>query len=123
MLALTAALVGPHFVDWTSYRADFEREATAVLSRRVTVEGDVTARILPFPSLSFSKVVVAGNHPDEPAMTVETFSMDAELAPFMRGEVLIFDMRLDRPRVTIDMGADGTVDWAIRPSTPFDPGR
>ena len=123
VLALTAALVGPHFVDWTSYRADFEREATAVLGRRVTVEGDVTARILPFPSLSFSKVVVAGNHPDEPAMTVETFSMDAELAPFMRGEVLIFDMRLDRPRVTIDMGADGTVDWAIRPSTPFDPGQ
>ena len=50
VLALSVALVGPHFVDWTSYRAEFEREATAVLGRRVTVEGEVTARILPFPS-------------------------------------------------------------------------
>ena len=27
VLALTVALVGPYFVDWTSYRADFERQA------------------------------------------------------------------------------------------------
>ena len=52
-------------------------------------------------------------------MTVETFSMDAELAPFLRGEVLIFDMRLVRPKVTIDVAEDGTVDWAMRPSSPF----
>ena len=37
VLALTAALVGPYFVDWTSYRADFEREASAILGRKVTV--------------------------------------------------------------------------------------
>ena len=53
-------------------------------------------------------------------MTIETFSMDAELAPFLRGEVLIFDMRLVRPKATIDIAADGAVDWAMRPSSPFD---
>ena len=46
--------------------------------------------------------------------------MDAELAPFLRGEVLIFDMRLVRPKATIDIAADGTVDWTMRPSSPFD---
>nr|WP_149757620.1 AsmA-like C-terminal region-containing protein [Mesorhizobium albiziae] len=119
VLVLTAALVGPYFVNWTSYRADFEREATAILGRRVTVEGGVTARLLPFPSLTFSDVVVAGTTPDKPAVTAETFSMDGELAPFLRGEVLIFDMRLVRPKVTIDVAEDGTVDWAVRPSSPF----
>ncbi len=119
VLALTTALVGPYFVNWTSYRADFEREATAILGRRVTVEGGVTARILPFPSVTFSDVVVAGSRPGEPAVTAETFSMDAELAPFLRGEVLIFDMRLVRPKVAIDVAENGTVDWAVRPSTPF----
>ena len=54
-------------------------------------------------------------------MTIEKFSMDAELAPFMRGEFLIFDMRLVRPKATIDIAADGTVDWTMRPSAPFDP--
>ena len=47
--------------------------------------------------------------------------MDAELAPFMRGEFLIFDMRLVRPKMTVSVDADGKVDWAMRPSSPFDP--
>ena len=46
--------------------------------------------------------------------------MDAELAPFLRGEVLIFDMRLVHPKGVIDIAADGTVDWTMRPSSPFD---
>ena len=120
VLVLCAALVVPYFVDWTGYRAEFEREASAILGRKVTVRGDATARLLPFPSVTFSNVAVAGGPDGQPAMTVETFSMDAELAPFLRGEVLIFDMRLVRPKATIDIAADGTVDWAMRPSSPFD---
>lgn len=120
VLVLCAALVGPYFVDWTGYRAEFEREASAILGRKVTVQGDATARLLPFPSVTFSDVAVAGGPNGQPAMTVETFSMDAELAPFLRGEVLIFDMRLVRPKATIDIANDGTVDWAMRPSSPFD---
>jgi uncharacterized protein involved in outer membrane biogenesis len=120
VLVLCAALVVPYFVDWTGYRAEFEREASAILGRKVTVQGDATARLLPFPSVTFSNVAVAGGPNGQPAMTVETFSMDAELAPFLRGEVLIFDMRLVRPKATIDIAADGTVDWAMRPSSPFD---
>ena len=120
VLVLCAALVGPYFIDWTGYRAEFEREASAILGRKVTVQGDATARLLPFPSVTFSNVAVAGGPEGQPAMTVETFSMDAELAPFLRGEVLIFDMRLVRPKATIDIANDGTVDWAMRPSSPFD---
>ncbi|PBB31728.1 MULTISPECIES: AsmA family protein [unclassified Mesorhizobium] len=123
VLVLCAALVVPYFVDWTGYRADFEREASAILGRKVTVKGDATARLLPFPSVTFSNVEVAGGPGGQPAMTMETFSMDAELAPFLRGELLIFDMRLVHPKATIDVAGDGTVDWAIRPSTPFDPGQ
>ncbi|TGQ44188.1 AsmA-like C-terminal region-containing protein [Mesorhizobium sp. M00.F.Ca.ET.220.01.1.1] len=123
VLVLCAALVVPYFIDWTGYRADFEREASAILGRKVTVKGDATARLLPFPSVTFSNVEVAGGPDGQPAMTAETFSMDAELAPFLRGEVLIFDMRLVHPRATIDVAGNGTVDWALRPSTPFDPGQ
>ena len=119
VLALLAALVVPPFIDWTGYRADFEREASTILGRKVTVKGSATARLLPFPSVTFSDVTVAGGAGGEPAMTVETFSMDAELAPFLRGEVLIFDMRLVQPKAIIGVAADGKVDWAVRPSSPF----
>lgn len=52
-------------------------------------------------------------------MTIEKFSMDAELAPFIRGEILIFDMRLEKPKATVRIDKEGVVDWAIRPRTPF----
>ncbi|BBD38712.1 AsmA family protein [Aminobacter sp. NyZ550] len=120
VLALCAALVGPYFIDWSGYKADFEREASAILGRKVAVQGEVTARILPFPSVTFSDVTVGGGAGGNDAMTVETFSMDAELAPLLSGEFLIYDMRLVRPKAIIDVAADGVVDWAIRPSAPFD---
>ena len=90
---LTAVLVVPYFIDWTSYKAEFEREASRILGRDVVVRGSARARLLPLPSVTFTDVEVAGTKPGEPAITVETFSMDAELAPFLRGELLIFDMR------------------------------
>lgn len=120
VLALTAALVVPYFVDWTGYRADFEREASRVLGRKVVVQGKVTARLVPFPSVSFSDVRV-GDPRHDPVMTIKTFSMDAEIAPLLSGEVLIYDMRIDDPRAVLTVDKDGTVDWTIRPSTPFDP--
>ncbi|MCC5779378.1 AsmA family protein [Nitratireductor sp. B36] len=121
VLALTSALVAPYFIDWNHYRSAFEREAGRVLGRDVRVEGTARARLLPFPSLTFTDVVVAGETPDAPGMTVDEFSMHAELAPFLRGEVLIFDMQLTRPKARISVAADGGIDWAVRPSGPFDP--
>lgn len=123
VLALTAALVGPYFVDWTSYRTDFEREASAILGRKVTVRGAATARLLPFPSVTFSDVAVGSGPDGKPTMTVETFSMDAELAPFMSGSVNIFDMRMVRPRGIVEVAEDGAIDWAVRPSTPIEASR
>ncbi|WP_460897874.1 AsmA family protein [Phyllobacterium sp. K27] len=118
VLLLTAALVVPYFVDWAGYRSSFEREASTLLGRPVTVAGNASARLLPFPSVTFSDVRV-GDPGVEPVITVEKFSMDAELAPFLRGEILIFDMRLEKPAATVRINEGGIVDWAIRPRTPF----
>ncbi|RCS25445.1 AsmA family protein [Phyllobacterium salinisoli] len=120
VLLLTAALVVPPFVDWTGYRADFEREASRILGRPVTVAGSANARLLPFPSVTFSDVRV-GDKGDAPVMTVDKFSMDAELMPFLRGQILIFDMRVEKPHVVITLDKAGKVDWAIRPSTRLEP--
>lgn len=110
--------MAPYFIDWTNYRADFEREASRILGRSVTVRGEAQARLLPFPSVTFTDVAVAGGPDGAPAMTAERFSMDAELAPFMRGELLIFDMRLERPHALVEIGRDGRIDWAVRPNSP-----
>ncbi|WP_146119462.1 AsmA family protein [Phyllobacterium phragmitis] len=120
VLLLTAALVVPPFIDWTGYRADFEREASRILGRPVTVAGVASARLLPFPSVTFSGVRV-GDRGDRPVMTVDKFSMGAELMPFLRGQILIFDMRVEKPHAVITLDEAGKVDWAIRPSTRLEP--
>jgi uncharacterized protein involved in outer membrane biogenesis len=73
--------------------------------------------------VTFSDVEVGGGPNGEPAMTAETFSMDAELAPLLSGDFHIFDMRLVRPKATIEVAADGAVDWAMRPSSRFNAGQ
>lgn len=93
-------------IDWTAFRSDFEREAGRILGRQVVVRGDASARLLPFPSLTFTDVVVA--NPDAPGgvplMTLGAFSMDAELAPYLSGEIRIFQMRLTEPHLTLPVG-------------------
>lgn len=116
---LLAALLAPYFVDWTGYKASFEAEASKILGRPVKVAGSASARLLPFPSLTFTNVRV-GEDAENPVFTVEKFSMDAELAPFLSGEVLIFDMRVDAPHGVLTVDKNGVVDWTLRPETPFD---
>ncbi len=120
MLALFAALIGPYFIDWSSYRTAFEAEASRIIGQPVKVRGDADARLLPFPSVTFSDVVV-GDEAD-PSMTISRFSMDAELAPFLSGEVLIFDMRMEAPKAVVRVLEDGSLDWALKrkPTPPGD---
>ena len=70
--------------------------------------------------MTFHDVLVT-DQDGETAMTIERFSMDAELAPFLSGEILIFDMRLERPQVSVTIDEDGTLDWAVRPQSQIDP--
>ncbi|QRM55915.1 AsmA family protein [Sinorhizobium sp. BG8] len=111
VLALFAALLAPLFVDWTNFRQNFEQEASRIMGRKVVVHGRVDARILPFPSVTLNDVRV-GEEDGKPIVEVARFSMDAELAPFLSGEALIFDMRVEQPRARLKLLADGTLDWA-----------
>ena len=114
VLALFAALIGPYFIDWTTYREDFEREASRVLGQPVQVRGGADARFVPFPSVTFENVVVGEGLDGQPMMTIDRFSMDAELAPFLSGEIRIFDMRVENPKATVRLSSGGELDWALR---------
>ncbi|MBB3949735.1 AsmA-like C-terminal region-containing protein [Aureimonas jatrophae] len=111
VVALVVLLVGPLFVDWTVYRSQFEEEASRLLGQKVEVRGKASARLLPFPSVTFDDVVI-GDRAD-PILSIASFRMDAELAPYLSGEIRIFDMRLDAPRLTIPIEADGSVRWPV----------
>lgn len=110
ILALAAALVGPLFVDWTAYRAAFETEAAHVLGHKVSVRGTADANLLPYPSLTFSDVVI-GDDPNAPLLTVGRFNMEIELFPLLSGEIHVTEMHVEKPELNVRIDDDGAFEW------------
>ncbi len=122
VVALFVALFAPMFIDWTGFRQNFEDQASRIIGKKVVVHGAVDARLLPFPSVTMHDVRVGQEQDGSPIVQVEQFSMDAELAPFLSGEALIFDMRVVNPKVKLRLLKDGTLDWT-RGSQPEIPAK
>lgn len=124
MIALFTALIGPWFVDWNDYKANFETEAEKILGRPVQVRGTAHATLLPAPSLTFENVLV-GEAGGAPMMTVDRFEVTIDLTPLLQGEFRVVSMRLERPDVKVVVGEDGRLDWQNRnaASNDLDPDR
>lgn len=122
VVVLFAALLAPFVLDWSSFRLEFEQQASRMLGKKVSVHGDVDARLLPFPSITLHDVRVGQDLDGQPLAQIASFSMDMELAPFLSGEARIFDMRIDEPTVRVRILKDGTLDW-MRGSHPAIPTR
>jgi large subunit ribosomal protein L24 len=106
ILALVAALVGPMLVDWGTYRALFEREASHLVGVDVRVAGPIEARLLPSPRLVLQDIEIGGG-----AEKVRAHSLGIEFAlgPLMRGEWHASEMHLDGPQLTVGIDASGHV--------------
>jgi uncharacterized protein involved in outer membrane biogenesis len=59
ILIAAAALVAPLFVDWNSYRAQFEDYGRKLTGRDVTIAGPIEARLFPWPVLVLNQVTIA----------------------------------------------------------------
>ncbi len=114
LLALIIALVGPLFVDWTSYRSAFEREASRVLGQPVRVLGTADMQILPLPHLQFGTVHVGADR-DKPLLVIDQFDVRIELLPLIKGEVEVVDMTLTSPRLRLDLDEKGQLRWKRQP--------
>jgi large subunit ribosomal protein L24 len=110
ILALLAALVGPHFVNWSDHRAFFEAEATRLIGLRTRVSGPIDVRILPFPSVTLAGIEI-GPEGKESRMRASTLRMELALAPLMRGEIRAVEMRLVKPEFSIGLNSLGQIDW------------
>ncbi len=122
VVALFSALLAPLFVDWTNFRQNFEDRASQLLGKKVVVHGSVSARILPFPSVTMEDVTIGTDLDGTPLVQIARFSLDAELAPLLSGEARIFDMRIEEPKARIRLLPDGSMDW-LRGSKPNIPAR
>jgi len=106
ILALTAALVGPHIVEWTSYRAQIEQRLTHVLGLPLRSDGAISITLLPTPTLSLEDVSIGDETTSH--MRVQGFDGTLNLMALLRGEFRI-NGALRQPDVTLVARPDGSI--------------
>ena len=110
ILALLAALLGPHFINWNDHRAFFEAEASRLVGLTVRVGGDIDAAILPVPSVTLRDIAI-GPAGETSRLRARSLRIDLGLGPLMRGEFRAAEMNLIAPQLSIGLDRQGRVDW------------
>ncbi|HVV78675.1 MAG TPA: AsmA family protein [Pseudolabrys sp.] len=105
ILALVAALVGPFFIDWSTYRSLFEREASRLTGLEVHVKGGIDARLLPSPGLQLDDIQVGPG--GDGILRARSLTIEFALAPLLRGEWRANDMRIVGPELHVGIDEKG----------------
>jgi uncharacterized protein involved in outer membrane biogenesis len=111
ILALVAALVGPHFIEWSEYRGVFESSISRLVGMPVRVNGRIDVRILPAPSLVLRDVETAGTD-GRPGFKARSVAVELELGPLLRGQWHAAELRLVRPELTLALTESGRLSFA-----------
>ena len=119
ILALVTALVGPFFVDWDSYRDDFEARASALTGLEFKVAGAIDARLLPTPTLVLHDIQF-GRAGESGRVRGKTLSLEFALGSLLRGELKVADARLEGPELAIGLDRSGHLALPV-PSVRFAP--
>ena len=85
IVALVAALVGPLFVDWSRYRAEFEATSAWVTGLDFRIRGPIDARLLPLPHVVLHDIEF-GHSRDGNMVRARALRLEYELGALMRGE-------------------------------------
>jgi uncharacterized protein involved in outer membrane biogenesis len=110
ILALLAALFGPHVIRWNDHRAFFEAEASRLVGIKVLVGGDIDAALLPFPSVTLRAIAI-GPAGEGSRMRARSLRIELALGSLMRGELRAVEMRLVAPQFNIGLDSQGQIDW------------
>lgn len=108
---LTAALVGPYFVDWNAHRALIEAKLSEAAGTRIAIRGPIKVRLLPQPKFRLGQVTIGEAATGQQALTADELDVDIVLTALMRGDVQVGEALLRAPR--LDLAADP--DGAFRP--------
>jgi AsmA family len=112
IIALLAALIGPYFIDWNRFRPQFEAEASKVIGAPLRVAGDLSARLLPTPSLRLRYIVV-GRANDLGKVRAEKLDVEFSLGDLMRGEWRANELTIGGAALDLGLDPQGRIDLPI----------
>jgi hypothetical protein len=105
IVAIVAALAAPAFVDWNTWRSEFEARASALVGARVAIHGPISATLLPTPAFVFKDVTVGGR--EQSGLTAAEVRGVLSLGALVRGAVEAEEVVLSRPVARVVIERDG----------------
>ena len=118
ILALVTALVGPLFIDWGSYRGEFETRASRLTGLDFRVTGAIDARLLPTPTVVLEGIEF-GRPEEGSKVRARMLRIEFALGALARGEWRIAEARLEGPEFTAGLDGSGRLAWPV-PKLGFD---
>src|SRR5262245_46442087 len=112
ILALVTALVGPLFVDWNSYRGEFETRASRLTGLDFRVTGAIDARLLPTPTLTLEGLEF-GRPEEGSKVRARLLRIEFALGALARGEWRIADAHLEGPEFSAGLDGSGRLAWPV----------
>lgn len=109
VLALFAALVGPHLIDWSAQKGAIEARLSAALGARVTLAAPIEVTLLPSPRLSAGGALVGAGEGGAPTLVSGAARFELSAPALTRGEWRFVEARLDAPTLTLTLDANGHV--------------
>lgn len=115
---VTAALVAPYAMSWGNYRTAIEEYGRKLTGRDVTVAGDISGRLFPWPHMSIGKVRIGNPQGALSAdlVTAERVDVRVTLAGLVNGEINIETIDVVRPVISIERMPNGGGSWRIAPT-------
>ncbi|MBV8110639.1 MAG: AsmA family protein [Hyphomicrobiales bacterium] len=118
ILALVTALVAPLFIDWGSYRGEFETRARRLTGLDFRVTGAIDARLLPTPTVVLEGIEF-GRPEEGSKVRARLLRIEFALGALARGEWRIAEARLEGPEFTAGLDGSGRLAWPV-PKLGFD---
>ena len=118
LLLVAAVLVGPRFVDWNTYKPRVIEAVRNATGRELAIDGDISVRLLPTPTLSVAGVRLANlQGASTPDMArLKSLDISVALMPLISGNVQVTKVTLVDPEVELERLADGRVNWIFAPT-------
>jgi uncharacterized protein involved in outer membrane biogenesis len=105
---LTAALVGPYFIDWSQHRATIEAQLSRAVGLPVKLAGPIKAALLPTPYVILGDLSIDDGKGD-PILSCRRVRLELALAPLVHGEWRFTDATIERARIELQRSASGAI--------------
>ena len=112
-LLILAALIAPSFIDWNSHRPEVTEAVHQFTGLDISVEGDLSFRLLPSPALSARALTLANVEGGiaENFLVVEGLDINVDIFSLLGGDIKVNSILLDTPVIALELDAQGRANW------------